>query len=289
MSSRTLYDVLGVKPTATPSQIRIAYHKLAKTYHPDRNPEDATKMEEINNSYAVLKNPTRKSEYDQHMNYQRKEIPDFVDMKTAAKNFFTPVENLEKTDPVAYESSKKLAKRMFEDETKIMNMKNGISEDKMNPINDFTQKVDDYELSRKQEDIEIMPDLNDQLRHLSVDEFNKKFNDEFEKNIDNQLAMIGYKEPDAYFGNVREFDSDNFAKIEDDTVCDIQKPINMQFGTQKTMRAGALTDNKPVTEDDIQKLIQERDEFNQQNNNRSKQPKTKSTPFRKIVEHTDEL
>ena len=55
------YQVLGVSPNASEDEIRQAYRRLAKQYHPDLNPGDKTaaqKMNEINEAYDLLKNPS---------------------------------------------------------------------------------------------------------------------------------------------------------------------------------------------------------------------------------------
>ena len=54
------YKVLGVSPGASDDEIKQAYRRLAKQYHPDRNPGDpvaAKKMQEINAAYEQIKNP----------------------------------------------------------------------------------------------------------------------------------------------------------------------------------------------------------------------------------------
>lgn len=63
-----LYEILGVNKNATPDEIRKSFRRLAKKYHPDVNPgnkEAEQKFKEINLAYEVLKDPAKKSQYDQ--------------------------------------------------------------------------------------------------------------------------------------------------------------------------------------------------------------------------------
>lgn len=60
------YSVLGVSKNATKSEIKSAYRKLARNYHPDVNKEPGAeeKFKEISNAYEVLSDDEKKSLYD---------------------------------------------------------------------------------------------------------------------------------------------------------------------------------------------------------------------------------
>ncbi|UJF24331.1 DnaJ domain-containing protein [Suttonella sp. R2A3] len=70
MAQETYYDILGVSKNADDTEIKKAYRKLVRKYHPDVSKEaDADEMtSKINQAYNVLKNKERRAEYDEQLN-----------------------------------------------------------------------------------------------------------------------------------------------------------------------------------------------------------------------------
>ncbi len=67
-SGRDFYDVLGVSRDASAADIKKAYRRLVREYHPDANPGDSAaeaKFKEVSEAYEVLSDPKKKAQYDQ--------------------------------------------------------------------------------------------------------------------------------------------------------------------------------------------------------------------------------
>jgi DnaJ-class molecular chaperone len=93
-STINYYEVLAISHSATPQEIRKAYHKLVKIYHPDRlgglsqalREQAGHKMKEINKAYSVLSQAELRIRYD--MKFKEKNVPW---VKSQAKHSANPL------------------------------------------------------------------------------------------------------------------------------------------------------------------------------------------------------
>jgi len=74
---KTLYDLLGVRPSADGASIRAAFRKAVKAYHPDANAGDRTaeqRFMEITAAHAILRDPERRANYDRALERRRQKL-----------------------------------------------------------------------------------------------------------------------------------------------------------------------------------------------------------------------
>ncbi len=67
MKFKDYYEIIGLPRNATQDDIKHAYRKLARKYHPDvtKDPEGEARFKELGAAYAVLKAPEKRAAYDQ--------------------------------------------------------------------------------------------------------------------------------------------------------------------------------------------------------------------------------
>ncbi len=69
MAKRDYYEILGVSRTCSEKELKVAFRRLAKKYHPDANPDDPEaerKFKEVAEAYEVLKDPQKRAAYDRY-------------------------------------------------------------------------------------------------------------------------------------------------------------------------------------------------------------------------------
>src|SRR5215216_6408605 len=72
MAKQDYYEILGIKRDAKPDEIKKAYRRLARKYHPDVNPGDKTaedRFKQMSEAFDVLSDPKKRSVYDRFGQY----------------------------------------------------------------------------------------------------------------------------------------------------------------------------------------------------------------------------
>lgn len=83
------YAILGINENASSEEIKSAFRKLAKKYHPDVNPNEGDKFKEINEAYEVLSNNEKRKQYDSYRRFGRsRRFHDFGDPFSDIENLF---------------------------------------------------------------------------------------------------------------------------------------------------------------------------------------------------------
>lgn len=103
---KNLYQILGVTKDATMDQIKSAYRKLAKKYHPDVHPGDEEcekKFQEITEAYSILSDENKRKKYDasfsdaQNAQENRQETRERKTQQTGTYDSKVDFENINKT------------------------------------------------------------------------------------------------------------------------------------------------------------------------------------------------
>lgn len=124
MENHNLYSVLGIKSTSNLNEIKKAYYKLAKKFHPDKNKNfyAEEKFKQITNAYETLSDFERRNEYDIEFGFNR--YRDLDIHQEYRKHFRTDLFKEKKTR----EKKTKSNKSDFENEFKIFNFNSTFKE-----------------------------------------------------------------------------------------------------------------------------------------------------------------
>ena len=249
MSTVNLYDVLDIQQEATRPEIKSAYKKLVKKFHPDKPDGDEEMFELITHAFNVLYNSKSRKDYDQLYKLSSQSESNFADLKSQSKNF------LESQDKSKKKKSKTEAKKDFEKAFNDMDAKHNYKRNYNDiPIDskDLNRMVNDFTMAREQDDIEnIHERIFDEGTLFDQNLFNAAF-DSMHKSPDELIPHSGNPEAwnpgnfDNNFGS--SFSSiDNYENLYDDNIEGIE---SKHFGSTKN----DIKSKKHLTKEQIRKL-----------------------------------
>ncbi|GAU87883.1 hypothetical protein RvY_00671 [Ramazzottius varieornatus] len=107
-SGQTYYEILGVQPNASPSEIKRAFHVLAKKYHPDKNEDGKQQFIRVRQAYEILADVNQRQRYDSKLKFESLFKSDQANRRTTQKPIRkspssprSPARNMEASDLMA--------------------------------------------------------------------------------------------------------------------------------------------------------------------------------------------
>lgn len=221
MSSVDLYDILNVKNDCSIKDIKLAFRKLAKRFHPDSPTGNDEMFELVTNAYNILINPESRKEYDAIYKISKEATTDHFSLKDGALNYYKAQE----TDVTTL--SKKEQKKKWKEDFVMMDKKHGYKRDMDDGVinkKDAMKRFQDLEYARDQEDIENMHEkLFDDGRfdlatfNALFDKMHKQDGDEMIPHSGNPMAWNTLDGQAAVYSAIGDYgdiyteDDDNFA------------------------------------------------------------------------------
>jgi curved DNA-binding protein CbpA len=244
MSTVNLYDVLNIQQDATKQQIKDAYRKLVKEFHPDKEGGNEEMFELVTHAYNILVDPQQRAEYDELFKITKQSSMDHVKLKEQAKGYYKAQEG--EVHKISDDDRKKTFKTVFSD----MDKKHGYKrddDDKKITSKSATTLLRDLELARQQEDIENIHD------RIFADGFDTaKFNAAFDAMHKSNGELIKHSgNPDAWNSTSDQFGA-SFSSINnyEDIYAEDENIGNTVYGSVKIDN----TKKKKITKSDIEKI-----------------------------------
>jgi len=209
MATVNLYDVLGIKDDATMAEVKSAYRRLAKEYHPDMG-GNRDMFELVSHAYSVLVNPKTRKEYDSLYSMSTRSDSDHFKLKAGSRQYAEmPNVGMSKDD----------AKVAFERNYEEANRKHGISgTDSTLNQKDTDRRLDDLIMAREQDDIEGSHEKLWDDDKFDIDAFNATY-DKYGTNMTQTNTIIKSENPLEF--NSSRYDlygnTTDYGKLYDDT------------------------------------------------------------------------
>lgn len=245
MSTVNLYDVLNVSYDCTKQQIKEAYVKLAKEFHPDKPTGDSEMFELVTHAYNVLINPQSRKEFDELFKLSKQTETSHFDLKSQSTNYFKSQE----TDITSKSKDKSAIE--FDKAFAEFDRKHGYkrdNDDKAINDKDTNRMLRDLKLAREQDDIESIHEKIFDGSRFDLAKFNAAF-DALHKTNDELIKHSG--NPDAY--NVIGGLENNFSPI--DSYDNLYAEDDDLLGTPLY---GSVKLDKPkkkkISKDDVEKI-----------------------------------
>lgn len=242
MSTVNFYDVLNISQDSTIKEIKFAYRKLVKEFHPSAPNGDAEMLNLVTHAYNILSDSNSRKEYDEIYTLSKQVDSSHIDLKLKAKNYY----EAQKSNIKSKDEHKKDFETAFDD----MDRKRGYKRDKDVELKisekDTKSRLRDLEMARTQDDIENIHDklfdgpVNMDLFNAAFDDMNKKHH-EMIIHEGNPEAWNPTNNYGATYSSINNYE-DLYA--EDDNIG------NSLYGSIKIDQ----TKKKVITQDDIKKL-----------------------------------
>lgn len=242
MSTVNLYDVLNLEKSCSRKDIKSAYRKLAKEFHPDKPGGDAEMFELITHAYNILIDKQSRDDYDELYKLTKQATTDHVSLRDQSTDY------MKAQGTSVTKKSKSDAKREFKKAWEDMDRKHSYSREKDDkPIGkkDASKMMRDLELAREQEDLENIHENIFEGGSFNLDKFNAAF-DALHKGTTDLIEHDGNP---AAFNTIGGLDG-SFSAI--DNYEDLYAEDDNNFGAQySSVNFDTRTKKKRLTAQDM--------------------------------------